>query len=144
MAVVSQIFNGMQGRRSVNLMGNLPEFGFSNDGLVKPTLRLNYTKTSYKENMNGMRQSVLRTNDGGARGVNPCKGAPSVGFAGGAQRTLRKPAIPYEGGLYPQQGYARHQKAGLAYLVEKPLTLPLIPIADSFNAGLISTLGQPK
>lgn len=143
MSVVPQIRNGMQGKKSVNLIQNLPEFGYSNGGLTKPTMRLNWTKTNYKENMTALRMSVLRTNDGGARGVKPCKGIASVGLVSGS-RTLRKPAIPYEGGIYPAQGYARHQHPGLAYLAEKPLTLPLMPIADSFNAGLTSTLGQPK
>ena len=144
MSVVPQVFNGMSGKKSVNLIQSLPEFGYDNTGMNKPVLKLNYTTTSYKENMNCMRQSVLRTNQGGARGVNPCKGAPSVGFAGGASRVIRRPAMPYEGGLYPQQGFARHQQKGLAYLKEKPINLPFIPIPDSFNAGLNSRLGQPK
>ena len=46
--------------------------------------------------------------------------------------------------MYPSQGYARSQQKGLAYLVGKPINQPLMPIADSFNAGLNSRLGQPK
>ena len=103
MSVVPQIFNGMQGDTAVNTIGNIPSFGFTNDGLTKPTLRLNYTTTKPVENGTCMRQSVLLTNNGGARGVMPCKGAPSVGFAGGASRVLRRPNIPYQGGLYPSQ-----------------------------------------
>jgi len=144
MSVVPQIFNGMQGDTAVNTIGNIPSFGFTNDGLTKPTLRLNYTTTKPVENGTCMRQSVLLTNNGGARGVMPCKGAPSVGFAGGASRVLRRPNIPYQGGLYPSQGYARSQQKGLAYLEGRPINQPLMPLADSFNAGLNSTLGQPK
>ena len=32
---------------------------------------------------------------------------------------------------------------GLAYQVEKPINQPLMPLADSFNAGMNSRLGQP-
>jgi hypothetical protein len=143
MSIVPQIFNGMHGKRSINVVGNMPEFGYANDGLLKPVIRLNYKRTNFLADNNCMRQSVLRTNQSGTYGVKPCKGAPAVGFAGGAERVLRRPAIPFEGGLYPQQGFARHQRKGLAFLKEKPLNLPLLPIADSFNAGLNSKLGQP-
>lgn len=144
MSVVPQIFNGMKGNVSINTIGAIPSFGFTNDGLDKPTMRLNWTKTTAVENGTGIRQSVIRTNQGGARGVNPCKGVSSVGFAGGCNRVLRRPNIPYQGGLYPQQGFARSQHKGLAFLVEKPINQPLMPQADSFNAGLNSTLGQPS
>ena len=143
MSIVPTIFNGMSGRKSINTISQIPEFGFEDGGITKPVIRLNYERTNNLANMNCMRQSVLKTNDGGSRGVNPCKGATSVGFAGGASRVLRRPNVPYEGGLYPQQGFARHQQRGLAYLKEKPINLPLMPIADSFNAGLNSRLGQP-
>ena len=143
MSIVPQIFNGMSGKKSVNTISQIPEFGFDNTGLTKPVIRLNYTRTNNLANMTCMRQSVLRTNDGGARGVMPCKGATSVGFAGGASRVLRRPDIPYQGGLYPHTGIARHQQRGLAYNKETPINLPLMPIADSFNAGLNSRLGQP-
>jgi hypothetical protein len=144
MAVVPQIFNGLKGIREADLPRELPLFGFTNGGLNKPALKLNWTKTNNLENMTSLRQSVLLTNMGGVRGVMPCKGAISVGFAGGATRTLRRPAIPYQGGLYPQQGYARGQMKGLAYQVEKPINQPLLPLANSFNAGMNSTLGQPQ
>lgn len=144
MAVVPQIFNGLKGEREADLKRELPLFGFTNGGLNKPTLKLNWTRTNNLENMTSLRQSVLLSNQGGARGVMPCKGATAVGFAGGATRTLRKPNIPYQGGLYPHQGYARGQKKGLAYNPEKPINQPLMPFADSFNAGLNSTLGQPQ
>lgn len=143
MAVVPQIFNGLKGDRDIDTKRELPLFGFTNGGLNKPALKLNWTRTNNLENMTSLRQSVLLTNQGGVRGVMPCKGAVSVGFAGGATRTLRRPAIPYQGGLYPQQGYARGQLKGLAYQVEKPINQPLMPLADSFNAGMNSRLGQP-
>ena len=144
MSVVPQLFNGLKGNRDVNVKDQLPEFGFTNNGLTKPALKLNWTRTNNLENMTSLRQSVLLSNQGGVRGVMPCKGVITAGFAGGATRTIRRPAIPYQGGLYPQQGYARGQKKGLAFQVEKPLNQPLMPLADSFNAGLNSTLGQPN
>lgn len=144
MSVVPAIFNGLKGDVAVNTIGNIPSSSTSNDGLNKPTMRLNWTSTKPVENGTCMRQSVLLTNQGGARGVQPCKGAPSVGFAGGSSRVLRRPNIPYQGGLYPQQGYARSQMKGLAYLEGRPINQPLTPIADSFNAGLNSRLGQPR
>ncbi len=143
MAVVPQIFNGLKGDRDVDTKRELPLFGYTNGGLNKPALKLNWTKTNNLENMTSLRQSVLLSNQGGVRGVMPCKGLTSVGFAGGATRTLRRPNVPYQGGLYPHQGYARGQMKGLAYQVEKPINQPLLPLADSFNAGMNSRLGQP-
>ena len=144
MAVVPQLFNGLKGNRDADTIKELPLFGFTNNGLNKPALQLNWTKTNRLENMTSLRQAVLSGNDGGIRGVMPCKGATSVGFAGGSSRTLRRPAIPYQGGLYIHQGYARGQQKGLAYQVEKPINQPLLPLADSFNAALNSRLGQPN
>lgn len=143
MSVVPAIFNGMSGNRAVNTIGNLPTMGFDNTGLTKPALKLNWTTTTQVENQTSLRLSVLLTNQG-ARSTMPCKGIASLGSFGGSHRVLRRPAIPQEGGMYPQQGYARGQKKGLATIApEKSITLPLMPIADSFNAGLNSTLGQP-
>ena len=145
MSVVPAIFNGMQGKRAVDTINNLPLFGYTNNGLNKPNMNLNYTRTDYLENGTPMRQSVLLSNQGGARGVNPCKGATSMGLVGGgATRVLRRPNIPYQGGMYPHTGIARNQNKGLAYSPEKPIDLPLMPLADSFNAGLNSRIPQPK
>jgi hypothetical protein len=145
MSVVPAIFNGMQGKRAVDTIGNMPIFGYTNNGINKPNMNLNYKRTSYLENGTPMRQSVLLSNQGGARGVQPCKGATSMGLVGGgASRVLRRPNIPYQGGMYPHTGIARHQKKGLAYSPEKPIDLPLMPLADSFNAGLNSSIPQPK
>lgn len=141
MAVVPQIFNGLKGNKSVDMLREIPSFGFDNGGLNRPALKLNWETTTRLENGTSLRQSVLTT---AGRGDLPCKGIVTAGFAGGATRTLRRPAIPYQGGLYPQQGYARSQRKGLAYQVEKPIDQPLMPFADSFNAGLNSTLGQPQ
>lgn len=144
MSVTPQIFNGLKGNKAVDTIRNLPIRGDTNNGLSKPTLRLNWKTTKTVENVTGLRTSVLLTNGGGVRGVMPCKGAVSLGSVGGSSRVLRRPAIPQEGGMYPQVGYARGQHKGLAFEVEKSISLPLMPIADSFNAGLNSTLGQPS
>lgn len=138
-----QLVNGLKGNRDVDMIRNLPLRGDTNNGLSKPALKLNWTRTTTLENPTPLRQSVLLSNQSGARGVMPCKGVSAVGGLGGSHRVLRRPAIPYQGGLYPNTGYARGQKKGLAYNPEKPINLPLMPIADSFNSGLNSMLGQP-
>jgi len=143
MGTVPALFDGLKGNVSVNTIANMPSFGYTNGGLHKPTMKLNWKKTNNLENMTSLRQSVLLTNLGGARGVLPCKGVSSVGGVGGAGYILRRPAIPYQGGLYPQQGYARSQQKGLAFNPEKPINQPLMAQADNFNAGLNSQLGQP-
>ena len=143
MSVVPQIFNGVKGTRDVDTIRNLPLRGDTNNGLSSPVLRLNWTRTNTLENPTSLRQSVLLSNQGGARGVMPCKGISSVGGSGGSHRVLRRPAIPYQGGLYPNTGYARGQPKGLAYNPEKPINLPLMPLADSFNSGLNSMIPQP-
>jgi len=144
MGTVPAIFNGLKGTKSADTIGNIPSYGFTNGGLGRPVIRLNWKTTDNLENMTSLRQSVLLSNQGGARGVMPCKGAVPVGGVGGASYVLRAPAIPYQGGLYPQQGFARSQQKGLAYSNEKPINQPLMPQADSFNAGLNSRLGQPN
>tara|TARA_R110002167_G_scaffold55731_3_gene158162 strand:- start:577 stop:1020 length:444 start_codon:yes stop_codon:yes gene_type:complete len=143
MGTVPAIFNGMKGTEAINTIADMPTFGFTNGGLNKPTLKLNWKTTDYVENMNGLRQSVLLTNQSGTRGVMPCKGVTSVGGAAGS-RVLRAAAIPFEGGLYPNTGFARSQRKGLAFQSEKPIDQPLMAQASSFNAALNSRLGQPK
>ena len=147
MSVVPQIYNGL-GLKNIKPVAydgvrEIPNFGMTNGGLTKPSLKLNWYKTSNLESPGPLKQSVLLTNQGGARGVMPCKGAASVGSVWGVQRVLRRPNIPYQGGMYPSQGFARNQPKGLASNAQRNMNGPLLPLADSFNAGLISTLGQP-
>jgi hypothetical protein len=141
--IVPQLQDGLKGNKDVNTMGNIPSYGFTNNGLTKPILRMNWTSTKPVENGTGLRQSVLLTNMGGVRGVMPCKGVSSVGGVGGSSYILRRPAISALGGMYPQVGYARSQQKGLAYIEGKSINQPLLPLADNFNAGLNSELGQP-
>ena len=141
MSVVPQIFNGLKGKRDANVIGESPTFGYSNNGFNEPTIRLNYERTTRLENWNNMRGSVLNGNDGGISGVAPCKGNPNTLLNG--SRVLRRPNISYMGGLYPHTGYARNQPKGLAYDPQKPINNPLMPLADSFNAGLNSRIPQP-
>ena len=143
MPIVPAIFNGMQGKRDVDTLRNIPVHGFTNGGLNAPIIRLNYEKTNKLENPTALRGSVLQTNNGGARGVMPCKGNANIGSLSGAVRVMRRPAISQMGGMYPQTGFARGQKKGLAYDPNKPINNALMPIADSFNSALNSKLGQP-
>jgi len=133
----------MKGTEGYAGVRELPSFGFDNNGFNTPITKLNYTKTNTLENPTAMRQSVLLTNMGGVRGVKPCKGAADAGGVWGVQRVLRRPAIEGEQGMYPSQGYARNQERGLAWSWEKPIDQPLMPLADSFNAGLNSRIPQP-
>ena len=59
-------------------------------------------------------------------------------------QVIRRPPLDPMRGLYPQVGWARHQRKGLAYDPKKPIDGKLMPLADSFYAALNSKLGQPK
>jgi len=118
-----------------------PAFGFTNSSYIGEYPN----KFNYHIRPTGQiltKQLTNNANIGGQRGVLPCRGIWTGTDAG--SRILKKNIIPYQGGIYPHQGYARHQKKGLAYLTERPLNLPLLQIADNFNSGLNSKLGQPK
>ena len=58
----------------------------------------------------------------------------------------RPQPVPSTDGMYPKQGYARHQQKGLAYeaIPGKKIDGPIMPLADSNFAFLNSRLGQPK
>ena len=140
-AVSHQLNYAMLGREVPILIQSLPRADGDSHGSFRPDTR-NQAHRSIRGTDDPL--STLVDINGGVRGVMPCKGASSVGGVGGASYILRRPAIPYQGGMYPSQGYARSQQKGLAYLVGKPINQPLMPIADSFNAGLTSRLGQPK
>jgi len=68
-------------------------------------------------------------------GVLYCKGEPeSIRYTRSMQSLT--------GGMYPNQGYARHQPMGLATDFDKPMNRPLMPIAGFFNADQLNVLGQ--
>ena len=70
--------------------------------------------------------------------VLPCKEDPF-------SRRIGKPIHGRKNdGMYPQTGYARGQRKGLAADPNKPMNGPIMPIASSFYAALPNTLGQPK
>jgi len=46
--------------------------------------------------------------------------------------------------MYPSTGYARNQLPGLATDFNKPMNLPIMPIASYFNPLLTNTLGNVK
>ena len=69
--------------------------------------------------------------------VLPCKPEP-----GGVRIFHSKTSMT--GGMYPQTGIGRHQPKGLATQTDKPTNLPLMPLANTFYAGLNNTLPQPK
>ena len=130
MTTIPAIYDGMRGNHAIDTIQMSPLFGFSNNGLVKPITKLNHG--TLKVQPDSMEQTVLLTNSSGARGVKPCKGNLE------STRVLRRPTVPYQQALYPHTGIARHQKIGLVYDPAKPINQPIMPIADSFNAGLKS------
>ena len=69
------------------------------------------------------------------RGVLPCKGEPES-----IKHT--RPETSLTGGIYPQQGYARHQKKGLATDFNKPMNLPVMPIPGFYNPDAPNVLGN--
>ena len=46
--------------------------------------------------------------------------------------------------MYPNQGYARHQQLGLASDADKPIDLPIMPIAGFYNPDMVNTFGNLK
>ena len=103
--------------KAVNMVANQPIFGFSNTS--NPSV------------------------NGGLRGVMPCKGLASIGLTPGDRTILKRPAESQLSGIYPTPiPAARHLPDGLLTQPQYKRH-PLMPIADCFNAGLISSLGQP-
>jgi hypothetical protein len=60
-----------------------------------------------------------------------------------AVKVIRRPAMNPMAGLYPQVGWARHQKKGLAYDPAKPINTKLMPLSSNFYAGLNNSIPQP-
>lgn len=69
------------------------------------------------------------------RGVLPCRGEPEGLKYGRFERDKN-------GYMYPQTGYARGQKRGLAYDFDKPMNLPVMPIAGFYNQDIPNALGS--
>lgn len=67
-----------------------------------------------------------------------CKEEPQL------HQVIRRPPVNPMQGLYPQVGWARHQKKGLAYDPKKPIDLPLMPLSSSFYAGMNNKIPQPN
>lgn len=63
----------------------------------------------------------------------------------GARAISRPQPVPSTDGMFPNAGFARHQKKGLAFMImNRPIDGPIMPIADSDYAYMNSKLGQPK
>jgi len=131
--IVPAIFNGLQGKSDANLLTTLPTMGAPNRVANGTTLLNYYTNRDFAPDC--MHGSVLTTNLGGARGVKPCKGLEKT--------ILRRPAISSLGGIYPQTGFARHQQKGMLYDRKVKIDGPLLPLASSFNAGILNKIPQP-
>jgi hypothetical protein len=70
-------------------------------------------------------------------GVLPCKGQPEAVRLGRFESSLT-------GGMYPQTGYARHQKPGLAIDHDKPMHGAVMPIAGFYNQDVPNVLGSVR
>lgn len=68
-------------------------------------------------------------------GVLHCKGQPEAIKYGRAD--LSKTT-----GMYPQQGYARHQPIGLAVDFDKPMNKAVMPISGFYNSDALNVLGS--
>jgi hypothetical protein len=68
-------------------------------------------------------------------GVLPCKGQPETVRYGRFESSLT-------GGMYPSQGYARHQKPGLAIDHDKPMRGKVMPISGFYSADIPNVLGN--
>jgi hypothetical protein len=55
-----------------------------------------------------------------------------------------RPSTDLNGGMYVNQGYARHQPMGLATDVNKPMDRPILPISGFYNIDMVNTLGNLK
>ena len=52
--------------------------------------------------------------------------------------------LPKNDYMYPAQGYARGQKPGLASDGNKPMNLPVMPLAGYYDANMLNVLGGVK
>jgi hypothetical protein len=69
--------------------------------------------------------------------VLPVKGQPEA-------VTYGRPESEKNGWQYVNQGYARHQSLGLASDSDKPMDLPIMPIAGFYNFDMVNTFGNLK
>ncbi len=69
--------------------------------------------------------------------VLPVKGQPEAVIYG-------KHESEKNGWQYVNQGFARHQPLGLATDADKPMNLPIMPIAGFYNPDMVNVLGNLK
>lgn len=69
--------------------------------------------------------------------VLPVKGQPEA-------VTYGRPESEKNGYMYVNQGFARHQPLGLATDADKPMDLPIMPIAGFYNPDMVNTFGNLK
>jgi hypothetical protein len=69
--------------------------------------------------------------------VLPVKGQPEA-------VTYGRPETEKNAYMYPNQGYARNQEKGLASDADKPMNLPVMPIAGFYNPDMVNVFGNLK
>ena len=131
MSVVKGIFSGMQGKKEVVPSKLVPSCGHAYRMSGNPSVPL--ALHPYIKAPKLMPDNIDYSS---RRQVLPCKGI--------THKVLRREAVPSAGALVPPTGIARHEKRGLAYLVEKPINLPIMPMSNPFSSGMNNPLAQPN
>ncbi len=131
MSVVKSIFAGMHGKKEVAPSRFVPSCGhpYKMSGNPSVPFEMHPYQLPPKLMPDNMDYSTRRQ-------VLPCKGI--------THKVLRREALPSAGALVPPTGIARHEKRGLAYLVEKPINLPIMPLSNPFSSGMNNPLAQPR
>lgn len=134
--------------KDVNMLANQPLFGYSdtiNPNIVVKNLSWRNADLTKLDSANSdpMKRTTIISNLGGLRGVMPCKGLSQIGLVPSDRTVIRRPPENQMSGMYPTPiPGMRHMEDGLLTQPQYKRH-PLMPIADSFNAGMISSLGQP-
>jgi len=146
---LKQLTNGMtKSDKALDMIGLQPIFGYSdtrNPSVVVKNINWRNSQLTRLDNANTnpMIRNTIISNTSGLRGVKPCKGLAQVGMVPSDRTVLRRPPENQMGSYYPTPiPGMRHVPDGLLTQPQYKRH-PLMPIADSFNAGMFSKLGQP-
>ncbi len=130
MAVVTSIFNGLEGNQEVH-----PHYFYPKCHRPYEQINIDGKPLSYTSEPIAPKLMPNNIETSTRRNVLPCKGI--------THHVLRRPPVPAAGGMVPPTGIARHEKQGLAYLPEKPLNLPILHYSNPYDSALNNPLGKP-
>ena len=131
------IYNGMKSAIAIDTHSMIPSSSqtVTKGAFTKPQLGLQYKAMNGSSCMDGI---VIRTNLGFERQNLPCKAGYNSVIIG------RRPKTSGLEGVYPQAIPSKSQPNSLYYDPLHYTGSKLMPIADSFNAGLNSQIKQPS